>query len=661
MSEPEGPGAAPDRPAPGSWPAGPTGPAAEGEVAWTPEAEARLRRAPGFLRGMVRRLAERRARAEGLGVITPELLGRYKAELMGSAPPGAVGPAVRWTPEAEALLGAVPEFMRPITRRICEELAREAGRAEVTPELIQDAEAQASAESAAVPLPWTADAEALLLQRLGRAPALMADLVLRLFRQDVEAEARRRGAPVVTAEVFRAAWTAADEDPVEWAPEAWARLQTAPEFVREGIRKAAERRARRMGVRVITSPLLTRFRNQAMMRAVRRIRELGFSELTFDAFDVARERIRLIRLNPEAQERLDRIRRYFAEERQGRPGDTLGEELMRRFRAYLRDPAGAPLPAEEEEEAGPAAPGPEGGVVKRYRDIAGDGGSNILGQVAAQQARLLARLGRIRHVVAVVSGKGGVGKSSLTAGLATVLAGEGWTVGALDADLNGPSLAKLLGVRGQRLRLGPEGVEPARARNGVRVLSMDLLLASDDSPVVWDAPTQAEAHTWRGAMEASALREFLTDTDWGTLDLLLLDLPPGADRLPVVAGMVPGLRALVVTLPSDVSQLVVRRGIALAREAGVAMLGLVENMAGYVCPHCGNLGPLFPGRGGETLAAACGVPFLGAIPFDPALAAALDAGRPPGSEPGAGRAAEALIALGRRLREGLEAPERTVG
>jgi len=168
---------------------------------------------------------------------------------------------------------------------------------------------------------------------------MMADFVLRLFQRDVEVEARRAGYAEVTAEVVERLWQAAPETPVRWDPEAWARLQTAPEFVREGIRKAAERRARRMGVAEIDSALLTRFRNQAMMKAVKRIREMGFTELTFDAFDAAKAEIRTVSLNPEAQERLDRIQRYFETERHGEPGDFLGQDLMRRFRAHLKDPA----------------------------------------------------------------------------------------------------------------------------------------------------------------------------------------------------------------------------------------------------------------------------------------------------------------------------------
>jgi ATP-binding protein involved in chromosome partitioning len=294
--------------------------------------------------------------------------------------------------------------------------------------------------------------------------------------------------------------------------------------------------------------------------------------------------------------------------------------------------------------------------VKRYRDLAGDGGSDIAGQVGAQQARLRARLGAVRWTVAVVSGKGGVGKSSVTANLAAALTARGLAVGALDADLNGPSLAKMLGARGQTLAVTPAGVEPARSAAGIRVMSMDLLLPDDETPVVWQAPTQAEAHTWRGSMEGTVLREFLTDTAWGALDVLLLDLPPGADRLPTVAGLVPSLSgAIVVTIPSEVSHLVVKKSITLARAAGARLLGLVENMAGYVCGACGAVGPLFEGPGGARTAAELALPFLGAVPFDPRLAAAADRGRPFVAEYADTPAGRALSAIAARLHADLQA------
>jgi ATP-binding protein involved in chromosome partitioning len=280
---------------------------------------------------------------------------------------------------------------------------------------------------------------------------------------------------------------------------------------------------------------------------------------------------------------------------------------------------------------------------RRYRDIVGDGGSDIVGQVEAQQARLRARLAGVRAIVAVVSGKGGVGKSSITANLAAAFALDGLRVGVLDADLNGPSMAKMLGVRGGKLVVRDGAVEPPRNALGVKVMSMDLLLPSDAAPLTWEAPTQDEAHTWRGTMEANALREFLADTDWGELDLLLLDLPPGTDRLLTVASLVPVLAGtLVVTIPSAVSQLVVRRSLTVAARSRAPVLGLVENMAG-----------LFPGPDAEVLAKDAGTPFLGRIPFDADLACAADRGEALVAVAPEREAARALRAIASSIRQRL--------
>ena len=282
--------------------------------------------------------------------------------------------------------------------------------------------------------------------------------------------------------------------------------------------------------------------------------------------------------------------------------------------------------------------------MKRYRDIAGDGGSNVTGQVGAQLARLRQRLEPIRFVVAVVSGKGGVGKSTITGGLACAFALDGWRVAVLDADLNGPSMAKVLGARGARLQVGESEVEPPLGVLGVRVMSMDLLLPGDAAPLVWDAPTQAEAHTWRGTMEANALREFMADTAWGALDVLVLDLPPGTDRLATVVSLVPGLAGtILVTIPSDLSQLIVKKSITVARGSGVPVLGLVENMAG-----------LFPGPDAEALAREAGIPFLGAVPFDRELALAADRGEPFVHTQAHSGAARALRAIAGRVRAAVE-------
>jgi ATP-binding protein involved in chromosome partitioning len=284
--------------------------------------------------------------------------------------------------------------------------------------------------------------------------------------------------------------------------------------------------------------------------------------------------------------------------------------------------------------------------VKKYKDIVGDGGSNIVGQVEAQQKRLGERLAAVRAVVAIVSGKGGVGKSSLTANLACCLALAGSKVGVLDADLNGPTMAKMLGVRGQRLVFAGGGVEPPRTSLGIKVMSMDLLLPSDAAPLQWEAATQAEAHTWRGSMEASAVREFLADTNWGELDALLLDLPPSIDRLATVASLVERLAGtVVVTIPSDVSHLVVRKSITVAVQVKAPVLGLVENMAG-----------LFPGPDAAVLAREAGIPFLGRVPFDPALAAAADRGEPFVAQAPESAAARALTAVAAKIRAAITAP-----
>jgi ATP-binding protein involved in chromosome partitioning len=264
---------------------------------------------------------------------------------------------------------------------------------------------------------------------------------------------------------------------------------------------------------------------------------------------------------------------------------------------------------------------------KRYRDIVGDGGSDVAGQVAAQGQRLKARLSEVRYVIAVMSGKGGVGKSAITTNLAAFFAMQGWRVGVVDADINGPSLAKMFGVRDQRPRVAPEGVFPAVGPLGIQVMSMDLFLEADKTPVVWNGP-QAETFVWRGTMEMHTVREFLSDVHWGTLDLLLVDLPPGTDRFSTLRDLLPDLHGtVVVTIPSAVSHLIVLKSITLARDLlHTPIIGLVENMTAYCCPTCGDVQPLFaPVPDSES---HLGIPLLGRVPFDPRLAVTGDSGIP---------------------------------
>lgn len=274
--------------------------------------------------------------------------------------------------------------------------------------------------------------------------------------------------------------------------------------------------------------------------------------------------------------------------------------------------------------------------MKSYHDIAADGGSSVLDQIEARARKSLERLADVRRVVAIMSGKGGVGKSTMTVNLAAALARRGLAVGIVDGDVNGPSLGRMAGVHGRPIRHGPDGAEavlvetaPTPATAPIKIMSMDLFLDSETAPIVWHSPTQRDAYAWRGLMEAAALRELITDTAWGRLDCLLVDLPPGSDRLPNLADVLPTLSgAVVITMPSAISLGVVGRSIRMARDLlETPIFGIVENMAGYVCHGCGALDELFPSGGVERLAADLDVPILGSIPFDPLLGICADEGR----------------------------------
>ncbi len=255
--------------------------------------------------------------------------------------------------------------------------------------------------------------------------------------------------------------------------------------------------------------------------------------------------------------------------------------------------------------------------MKSYEDLPSDGGSNIMDQVVDQREKLRVRLDQIKHKVCLMSGKGGVGKSSITANMAGCLALRGHKVGILDADLNGPSIGKLLGVSNQeKLEIGPEGVQPGQGAMGIKLMSMDMLLPSADSPVMWTEGEDATA-IWISTMECTALQELLKDTIWGELDYLLIDMPPGSDRIDNIRDLIPELDGVVeITIPSAISQHIVSKSITKNSQLGVSIIGLVENMATYVCPHCNEEGQLFEGEDVEKLSKDKQIPLLGRIPFD---------------------------------------------
>ncbi len=285
---------------------------------------------------------------------------------------------------------------------------------------------------------------------------------------------------------------------------------------------------------------------------------------------------------------------------------------------------------------------------RTYSEVDHSTGSELLEQVLEQRARLAKRLASVGTVVAVASGKGGVGKSAVTANLASCLRSRGLRVGAVDGDLNGPSLARMLGVRGPLLEGDGDGVIPPADAAGISVISMELL-QEEDAPLRWRDPG-SDTFIWQSTMETTALREFLGDVAWGDLDVLLIDVPPGTDKISRLLELIPDLPAvLVVTTPSEMARSVVARSLRLLREADVGTVGLVANMSGYWCPDCDRIQPLFPGEGAQRLSEATGVPIWAEIPFHPSFSLETDRGHPFVTGHPEGPIAEAFTALAERL------------
>jgi ATP-binding protein involved in chromosome partitioning len=267
----------------------------------------------------------------------------------------------------------------------------------------------------------------------------------------------------------------------------------------------------------------------------------------------------------------------------------------------------------------------------------------LLEDIAVVRARVDAQLEGVRRVIAVMSGKGGVGKSAVALNLAVALARSGRRTALLDADVNSPSLAKMLGLRGLPVRLQGEELLPTPAAEGLVLQSMDFFLQGGQA-LGWDGPAGEGAHL-RSALEDAALADLLGRTRWDERDFLVIDLAPGADRIPALArvtGRIDG--AIAVTIPTEVSLLAVERSVRRAREARVPLLGLVENMGTAVCPHCHAEHPLYREAPVERAARDQDLPLLARIPFDPELAAAADRGEVFDAGPGAGSPAGAAFA-----------------
>ena len=260
--------------------------------------------------------------------------------------------------------------------------------------------------------------------------------------------------------------------------------------------------------------------------------------------------------------------------------------------------------------------------MKGYYDILGDGGSNVLEQVDAQQKRMAQSLSEVRNVLAIGSGKGGVGKSTMTMQLACALREQGYAVSILDADLNGPCQARLGGLRNTILVPGASGASVPTTESGIGVVSMGTLIP-EPRAVEFESVATGSSHTWRATKEFTILRELLEGMDWGKLDYLLVDLPPGVERIVQHAELLgPTAMFILVTIPSDMSRGVVARSIEALKQTPNHILGYIENMNGYFCPDCQRVKPLYPVQSSIKFE----LPRLGTLPFDPALAAHCDRG-----------------------------------
>jgi len=241
-------------------------------------------------------------------------------------------------------------------------------------------------------------------------------------------------------------------------------------------------------------------------------------------------------------------------------------------------------------------------------------------QMEIEQQQVRHRMARIKHKILILSGKGGVGKSTVSVNLAISLALAGKKVGLLDIDIHGPSIPKVLNLENARITLGnEEDIFPVEMTNNLKVMSIGFLLRGSSDAVIW-----------RGPMKYKIIKQFLKDVDWGILDFLIIDSPPGTgdEPLSIVQLLENCTGAIIVTTPQEVALSDVRKGITFCRNLNVNVLGVIENMSGFICPECGHKTDIFKTGGGEKMAEEMNVPFLGKIPIDPAIVEACDSGKP---------------------------------
>jgi ATP-binding protein involved in chromosome partitioning len=240
-------------------------------------------------------------------------------------------------------------------------------------------------------------------------------------------------------------------------------------------------------------------------------------------------------------------------------------------------------------------------------------------QMQAEQQQINDRMRQIKHKILVLSGKGGVGKSTVAANLAVSLSLAGKTAGLLDIDIHGPSIPKILNLENKRLEAIDNYLVPVPVSPNLIVMSIGFMLENQDSPVIW-----------RGPMKYNMIKQFLKDVEWGQLDYLIIDSPPGTgdEPLSIIQMLDKPDGAVIVTTPQQVALADVRKGISFCKNLDLPVIGVIENMSGFVCPQCNHVTDIFKSGGGETMAAEMKVPFLGRIPIDPQIVYACDSGKP---------------------------------
>ncbi|MFZ5775579.1 MAG: P-loop NTPase [Thermodesulfobacteriota bacterium] len=265
--------------------------------------------------------------------------------------------------------------------------------------------------------------------------------------------------------------------------------------------------------------------------------------------------------------------------------------------------------------------------------------------IAQQNNAINVQLGRIKNKILVMSGKGGVGKSTVSVNLAIGLASKGYKVGLMDVDLHGPDIVRMLDMHGRMEgELTKDGkMPPMQYSDNLKVMSLESMMENRDEPIIW-----------RGPLKNQAIRQFIADVAWGDLDYLVIDAPPGTGDEPMtVANTIKDAHALVVTTPQQIALADVRKSLNFCKHVKMKIVGLVENMSGFICPHCDKPVEIFKTGGGELLAKDFAVPFLGRIPVDPKVVIAGDDGKPYLSSPADSQATRAFKEFLARVEEEL--------